>query len=248
MNTELKDRELKIFRKVLMEHSFDKDGYEYHFLSIEPDEKGWSYDIVINVVLPVKGQSYATPVFSGHIHDILSNIWKYVGSNFSYSEKILVDGKEPISNGLFISTEKQREVLSAMRKEVKEVTLKTAIGPLTFDVYWKPNEKFYSLEDVYIDFDFDIEIKNFMIDSHYVVPNLDIADDVAGAITNVMYDTDYLRDELNNIIYEVMENEMDITNIDDLYYQVRFYVTKIDGFETKGRWGNHFDLEPDMFT
>lgn len=248
MNTELKDRELKIFRKVLMEHSFDKDGYEYHFLSIEPDEKGWSYDIVINVVLPVKGQSYATPVFSGHIHDILSNIWKYVGSNFSYSEKILVDGKEPVNGGLFISTEKQREVLSTMRKEVKEVTLKTAIGPLTFDVYWKPNEKFYSLEDVYIDFDFDIEIKNFMLDSHYVVPNLKNADEVAGAITNVMYDTDYLRDELNNIIYEVMENEMDITNIDDLYYQVRFYVTKIDGLETKGRWGNHFDLEPDMFT
>jgi hypothetical protein len=241
-------RDLKIFRKVLMEHSFDKDGYEYHFLSIEPDEKGWSYDIVVNVVLPVKGQSYATPVFSGHIHDILSNIWKYIGSSFSYSEKILVEGKEPVSSGLFISTEKQREVLSTMRKEVKEVTLKTAIGPLTFDVYWKPNEKFYSLEDVYIDFDFDIEIKNFMLDSHYVVPNLKNANEVSGAITNVMYDTDYLRDELNNIIYEVMENEMDITSIDDLYYQVRFYITKIDGFETRGGWGNHFDLEPDMFT
>ena len=241
-------RDLKIFRKVLMEHSFDKDGYEYHFLSIEPDEKGWSYNIVANVVLPVKGQSYATPVFSGHIHDILSNLWKYIGASFSYSEKILVDGKEPNSKGLFISTEKQREVLSTMRKEVKEVTLKTAIGPLTFDVYWKPNEKFYSLEDVYIDFDFDIEIKNFMLDSHYVVPNLKNANEVAGAITNVMYDTDYLRDELNNIIYEVMDNEMNITDIDDLYYQVRFYITKIDGFEVSGRWGNHFDLEPDMFT
>jgi len=247
MSQKFIDKELKIFRKVLIDHSFNKDGYEYHFLSIELDEKGWAYNIVVNVVLPVKGQSYATPVFSGHIHDILSNIWKYVGSQFSYSEKILVDGKEPSSKGLFISTEKQREVLSTMRKEVNEVTLKTAIGPLTFDVYWKPNEKFYSLEDVYIDFDFDIEIKNFMLDSHYVVPNLKNADEVAGAITNVMYDTDYLRDELNNIIYEVMENEMNITNIDDLYYQVRFYITKIDGFETKGRWGNHFDLEPDMF-
>ena len=241
-------RDLKIFRKVLMEHSFDKDGYEYHFLSIEPDEKGWSYNIVVNVVLPVKGQSYATPVFSGHIHDILSNLWKYIGVSFSYSEKILVDGKEPLNNSLFISTEKQREVLSTMRKEVNEVTLKTAIGPLTFDVYWKPNEKFYSLEDVYIDFDFDIEIKNFMLDSHYVVPNLKNADEVAGAIQNVMYDTEYLRDEINNVIYDVMSDEIDITSIDDLYYQVRFYITKIDGFETKGGWGNHFDLEPDMFT
>ena len=247
MNTDLKEKELKIFRKVLMDHSFNKDGYEYHFLSIETDEKGWSFNIVVNVVLPIKGQSYATPVFSGHIHDILSNIWKYVGSSFSYSEKILVDGKEPVNRGLFISTEKQREVLFTMRNEVKEVTLKTAIGPLTFDVYWKPNEKFYSLDDVYIDFDFDIEIKNFMLDSHYVVPNLDIADDVSGAILNVMYDSDYLRDKINNVIYDVMGNEIDIMGIDDLYYQARFFIIKVDGFEINQKWGNHYDLEDGMF-
>jgi hypothetical protein len=242
------DRELKIFRKVLMEHSFDKDGYEYHFLSIETDEKGWSYNIVVNVVLPVKGQSYAIPVFSGHIHDILSNLWKYIGSQFSYSEKILVDGKEPVGSGLFISEEKQREVLVAMRKEMKEVTIWTAIGNLTFDVYWKPNENFYSLEDVYIDFDFNIEIKEFMLDSHYVVPNLDIADDVAGAILNVMYDSDGLRDDINNVIYDAMSNEIDITNVDDLYFQGRFYITKIDGFEVDKKWGDHYDLEDGMFT
>ena len=242
------DRELKIFRKVLMEHSFDKDGYEYHFLSIETDEKGWSYNIVVNVVLPVKGQSYAIPVFSGHIHDILSNLWKYIGSQFSYSEKILVDGKEPVGSCLFISEEKQREVLVAMRKEMKEVTIWTAIGNLTFDVYWKPNENFYSLEDVYIDFDFNIEIKEFMLDSHYVVPNLDIADDVAGAILNVMYDSDGLRDDINNVIYDAMSNEIDITNVDDLYFQGRFYITKIDGFEVDKKWGDHYDLEDGMFT
>jgi len=232
-----------------MEHSFDKDGYEYHFLSIEPDDaKGWSYNIVVNVVLPKKGQSYATPVFSGHIHDILTNIWKYVGSNFSYSEKILVDGKEPINKGIFISSEKQREVLFTMRKEVKEVTLRTAIGPLTFDIYWRTMEEFYYLDDVYIDFNFNIEISNFMFDSHYVVPNLKIADDVAGAILNVMYDTDYLRDEINNVLYDVMGNEIDIIGIDDLYYQARYFIIKMDGFEITQKWGNYYDLEPDMFT
>jgi hypothetical protein len=86
-----------------------------------------------------------------------------------------------------------------------------------------------------------------MLDSHYAVPNLDIADDVAGAILNVMYDSDYLRDEMNNVVYDVMSNEIDITSIDDLYYQVRFYITKIDGFGVSGRWGNHYDLEDGMF-
>lgn len=248
MNSELKNRELKIVKKVLMDHSFDKDGYEYHFISIEPDEKGWAYDITINVVLPVKGQSYATPVFSGHIHEILSNIWKYIGTSFSYSEKILVDGKEPVNRGLFISEEKQREVLFTMRTEIKEVTIWTAIGNLTFDVYWKPAEQFYNLDDVYIDFDFNIEIRNFILDGRPVVPNLDIVDDVAGAILNVMYDSDALREEMNNVVYDVMSNEIDITKVDDLYYQVRFYITKIDGFEVDKRWGDHYDLEDGMFT
>jgi hypothetical protein len=237
----------KVIKKMLMTKPFHKDGYEYEFLSVELDDKGWSYDIVVNVTLPEKGQSYATPVFSGHIHEILVNMWKYIDTSFSYSEKILVNGEEPIKGGVYISPEKQREVLFTMRREVKEVTLKTAIGPLTFDVYWKPNEKFYSLDDVYIDFDFDIEIKNFMLDSHYAVPNLDIADDVAGAILNVMYDSDYLRDKINNVVYDVMSNEIDITSIDDLYYQVRFYITKIDGFGVSGRWGDHYDLEDGMF-
>jgi hypothetical protein len=53
---------------------------------------------------------------------------------------------------------------------------------------------------------------------------------------------------MNNVAYDAMSNEIDITSIDDLYYQVRFYITKIDGFEVNKRWGNHYDLEPDMFT
>jgi hypothetical protein len=108
-------------------------------------------------------------------------------------------------------------------------------------------EKFYSLHDVYLDFNFNIQISKFILDGTYVKPNLKIADDVAGAILNVMYDTDYLRDEINNVIYDVMADEIDITKVDDLYYQVLFYISKIDGFEVYGRFGNHYDLEPDMF-
>ena len=106
-------QELKIVRKVLMGYSFNKDGYEYRFLSIDPDEKEWSYNIVVDVTLPKKGQSYATPVFSGHIHDILSNIWKYIGTSFSYSEKILVDGEEPVKGNVYISPEKQKDYLNS---------------------------------------------------------------------------------------------------------------------------------------
>ena len=238
----------KIIQKMLLKEPFYEGGFEYQFIKVTPDSKNLGYDILVNVVLPEKGQSYAISVFSGHIHDILSNMWKYIGSSFSYSEKLLVDGEEPVNKGVFISSEKQREVLFTMRKEIKEVTLKTAIGPLTFDVYWKPMEEFYHLDDEYIDFNFNIEISHFMLDSHYAVPNLKIADDVAGAILNVMYDSDLLRDKINNVIYDVMGDEIDITSIDDLYYQARFFIIKIDGFEINQKWGNHYDLESNMFT
>lgn len=238
----------KIIQKMLLKEPFYEGGFEYQFIKVTPDSKNLGYDILVNVVLPEKGQSYATPVFSGHIHDILSNMWKYIGSSFSYSEKLLVDGKEPVNKGVFISSEKQREVLFTMRKEIKEVTLRTAIGLLTFDVYWRPMGEFYRLDDVYIDFNFNIEISHFMLDSHYAVPNLKVADDVAGAILNVMYDSDLLRDKINNVIYDVMGDEIDIISIDDLYYQARFFIIKMDGFEITQKWGNHYDLEPEMFT
>jgi hypothetical protein len=241
------NKELKLVRRVLIGNSFNKDGYEYRFLSIEPDDRELAYNIVVDVTLPKKGQSYTTPIFSGHIHDILSNIWKYIGTSFSYSEKILVDGEEPASSGVYISPKKQKEVFFTMVREIDHVKIKTDLGNLSFDVSWKPMEKFYSLDDVYLDFKFNIGISNFILDGTYVKPNLKMADDVAGTILNVMYDTDYLRDEINNVIYDVMADEIDVTKVDDLYYQVLFYISKIDGFEVNGRYSNYYDLEPNMF-
>jgi hypothetical protein len=241
------NKELKLVRRVLIGNSFNKDGYEYRFLSIDPDDRELAYNIVVDVTLPKKGQSYATPVFSGHIHDILSNIWKYIGTSFSYSEKILVDGEDSVKGGVYISPKKQKEVFFTMVREIDHVKIKTDLGNLSFDVSWKPMEKFYSLDDVYLDFNFNIGISKFILDGTYVKPNLKMADDVAGTILNVMYDTDYLRDEINNVIYDVMADEIDVTKVDDLYYQVLFYISKIDGFEVNGRYSNYYDLEPNMF-
>jgi hypothetical protein len=241
------NKELKLVRRVLIGNSFNKDGYEYRFLSIDPDDRELAYNIVVDVTLPKKGQSYATPVFSGHIHDILSNIWKYIGTSFSYSEKILVDGEDSVKGGVYISPKKQKEIYFTMVREIDHVKIKTDIGNLSFDVSWKPMEKFYSLDDVYLDFNFNIQISKFILDGTYVKPNLKMADDVAGTILNLMYDTDYLRDEINNVIYDVMADEIDVTKVDDLYYQVLFYISKIDGFEVNGRYSNYYDLEPNMF-
>jgi hypothetical protein len=242
------NKNLKLIRRVLTTQPFFHDGYEYDFLSVEFDEKGWGYSIIVNVVTPEKSQSYATPVFSQQIHKILSNIWNYIGTSFSYSEKILVNGKPPVYNGVFVNKEKQREVLSTIRRRLSKVSIRTEIGQLSYDVLWRPFENFYHLDDVYIDFDFNIEISNLSLNNQSVTPNLEMADEIAGAILNLMFDTDSIREEANNVIYNVMSDEIDIVSVDDLYYQVIYYITKIDGFEVKRGWGTHYDLVPEMFT
>ena len=75
----------KIIKKVLLNQSFFEEGYEYQFIGVEIGKDGVSYDLTINVILPKKGQSYVTAVFSYHIHKILSNLWKYINDSFSYS-------------------------------------------------------------------------------------------------------------------------------------------------------------------
>jgi hypothetical protein len=237
---------LKIVKKVLMNHSFEKDGFEYHFISIESDKEGWSYNIIVNVVLPKKGQSYSTAVFSGHIFEILNNIWKYIGTSFSYSEKILVDGKEPVAQ-VFVSKEKQKKVISTIRKKYDSIELKTNLGQLKFNIFWRPSEKFYVQEDIYIDFQFIVDISNFSLDGEYVKPNMKLAGDTSGTIFNFMVDNDYFNDSINNVIYEVMGDEMDITSIDDLYYKVIYYIGKFDGMEVNHSYGGEYDLEPEMF-
>lgn len=240
--------ELKIIRKVLLSQTFKKDGYEYDFMSIEPDEEGMAFDIVVNVILPKKGQSYAVPVFSQNIHEILVNIWKYIDTSFSYSERILVDGKEPVDRGLFVSEDKQRQVLQKMRKEVERVEIRSALGMLGFDVYWKkPDGKFYTLDDVYINFHFFTELSKFTLNNTPVVPNMDMIDEIAGVVTELMFDSDSIRDDINNVIYDVMSDEINIMNVDDLYYQALYHTVKVDGMFVDSKYLSHYDLEPEMF-
>jgi hypothetical protein len=65
-----------------------------------------------------------------------------------------------------------------------------------------------------------------------------------------MYDSDTLRDDINNVIYDAMSDEIDIMDIDDLYFQGRFFIVKMDGFEVIGgySYSDYYDLEPEMFT
>jgi len=239
----------KITKKVLMDESFFKDGYEYQFVKVELDEDGFAVNITVNVILPEKGQSYATAVFSKGIYEILDNISGYIGSSFSYSEHILVDGKEPAKDGVYISPEKQNQLLFELRKQIKRAYIITKNkNILSFDVNWTIADKdFYRQDDVYIHFYFYIDLANFKFDDKRVTPNLEIADEIAGVISDNLYDDDSFKSRVDDIIYSVMKDEINLHNIDDMYFDGSWNIRKLDGMEVilKNR-GN--DITDKMFT
>ena len=197
----------KIAKKVLMSQSFFEDGYEYQFVSVEEDKEfDGAFNLTVNVILPKKGQSYATAVFSNGIHKILDNIWGYIGSSFSYSEHILVDGKEPAKDGIYISPEKQNQLLYQLRKQIKSADIITNNkNVLSFDVHWtRDDREFYRQDDVYIHLYFFIDLSNFKFDDKRVIPNLKIADDIAGVISDDLYNDDSFSNMSNfNIHYNI---------------------------------------------
>jgi len=236
-----------IIKKYLLNNSFYESGFKYDFLNVEFNEKIFYF--TINVTLPKDGQSYATPKFSHDIGNILDNFSKYLQTSIPYLEKILVDGKEPVKGGLFISNKKQQEILTAVRENIKRITIKTEIGMLSYDVQWREpdNGKFYRLDDnSYIDFYFFIKLSNFSLKGKSVNPNLDIIDDIAGSINDEMHETDSVKIKIENIILDVLENELEIVNGDDIFVVPLWYISHIDGLEVNTNVA-HFDFGPETF-
>jgi hypothetical protein len=247
----------KIIKKVLMGQSFFEDGYEYQFIKVGLDEEGIEIDITVNVILPKKGQSYATAVFSNGIHRILDNIWGYIGSSFSYSEHILVDGKEPVKGGVYISREKQNKILTNLRNQVTSAEIKLKNNYLSFNVSWNPqSEQSYTLEDVYIDFYYYIGLSNFKIEDKEVIPNLEYADKIAGTIRDSLLDDDNFRNKVDDIIYTTMRDEVDLTKIDEVYFNGIWRIIKIDGWEVSSEsasnvsgWSKFgYNIDDNLFT
>jgi hypothetical protein len=239
----------KIAKKVLMSQSFFEDGYEYQFVKVELDEDNLSFNITVNVILPKKGQSYATAVFSNGIYKILDNIWGYIGSSFSYSEHILVDGEEPVKSGIYISPEKQNQLLFEIRKRIKRADIITNNkNVLSFDVHWIRNDKeFYRFHDVYVHFYFFIDLSNFKLNDKRVIPNLEFADEIAGVVSDNLYDDDSFRSRVDDVMYSVMKDEIDLHNIDDMYLEGLWHVRKLDGMEVFPSFRGQ-DVTDKMFT
>lgn len=236
-------------RKVLLSQSYFEGGFEFQFIDVTLDEDGTSYfNITVNVILPKKGQSYIIELFSGYIHKIINNVWKYIGESYSYSEKIFVDGEEPVNGGIYISPEKELEILNTVRRELNRIEINTKKNRISFNIEWKrANGNFYQSDDAYVDFYFYIGLSNFEINGHKVTPSLKLSDEIAGIMSDSLYDSDSFRSELDDILYTSLRDEVDLHNVDTLYLQGMWYVAKIDGFEVSPTMRGN-DISDEMFT
>jgi hypothetical protein len=178
---------------------------------------------------------------------ILSNLWKYINDSFSYSEQILIDGKEPIKGGVYISREKQDKILTNLRNQVNSADIKLKNNYLSFNISWNPqSEKSYTLDDVYIDFYYYIGLSNFKIGDKKVIPNLEYANKIAGVISDSLFDDDNFKNKVDDIIYTTMRDEVDLTKIDEVYFNGVWRIIKIDGWEVSSEFG--YNIDDNSFT
>ena len=236
-----------IIRKFLLQNEFEIDGNKFKFLSVEPYDlhSNMAFRFEVDVTLPREDMCYAVPKLDGNVQEILMNLWNYIGTQFSYSiDEILVNGKKP-NNPIYITTEKQKEIISRLNNELGRIELLGQDIRISFNAGFRPaKDYFYELSDVNINFYFFVNASSFQEEGKPINPDLNKIDDLGAALSEGMNDSDRVRNDVDSIVYSVLEPDMKIMNVDDLYYNSSFYVNKVDGLQTSGNdWGVYVSRE-----
>jgi hypothetical protein len=236
---------IKVVKKFLIGNVFEIDGFKYKFLSVEPYEfyDKSAFKFKVNVDLPEKNYSYVVAKFDGDIENILINLWKYFGVQFSYSiDEIYVNGVKRSDNDIYVTKNKLRELNEEVNDSVNRVYVRSKEMNIDFNASFKLEE--YYLSDVNMTFDFRVEISDIKSEGKSIFPNMDTIDDLASSLWDYLNDNDNLRSDAEDAVYKVLEPQFKVGSMDDLYYSVSFYLTKIDGiFVDPKNWGGYIERE-----
>jgi hypothetical protein len=237
----------KVIKKYLSSKIFVEDGFKYVFDDIH--EKHGAVFMTVDVTLPNPNQSWVESRFSFDIQNILHVLERFIGEGFSVSIKTTINGRDTKDyKYCYVSPEKQIELLDALNSQISKLTLiKKNNDKTEFNVSWKQNKnRNYDLSDNYFGFYFYLELYNFKFNGESVTPNMDMIDDLAGALRENLWDLDSFKEKGEDIIYIILEPEIQIRNIDDCYITFYTYVSKIDGIEVNST-SSHYSVTPEMF-
>ena len=247
------NRVAPIAKKFLMSQPFFEDGFEYQFISVEPDED-WAIKFTVNVLLPKKGQSFVVEKFSYDIGVIIENASRYIGEGISYTEDILVEGRPIPENGTYINNEDCDEIIRSLNENVRQVTLSNNkdVSDVRARISFSRNKdrnKFYTMDShQYIDFYLIYNIGRIEYNNTPVRISEKMFDDFGEVFNEKLQDSTRFRDMLQDIIYTVLEPSIKIGYV-DIFINAQYWIHKIDGMEVlvDGNSTN-YDFIPEMFT
>jgi len=246
------NRTASIVKKFLMSQPFFEDGFEYQFISVEPDSD-WAIKFTVNVLLPKKGQSFVVEKFSYDIGIIIENASRYIGEGISYTENILVEGRPIPEYGVYINEEDCDEIIRSLNENVKQVTLSNDkdVSDVRAKISIYPNKernKFYLMDaHQYIDFFLIYDIGRIEYNNTPVRISEKMFDDFGDVFNEKLQNSSRFRDELQDIIYRVLEPSIKIEDL-EVYINAQYWINKIDGMESLSK-GNSYKTEfiPEMF-
>jgi hypothetical protein len=246
------NRTASIVKKFLMSQPFFEDGFEYQFISVEPEED-WAIKFTVNVILPKKGQSFVVEKFSYDIGIIIENASRYIGEGISYTEHILIEGRPIPENGVYLNPEDCDEIIRSLNENVKQVTLSNDkdVSDVRAKISFYRNKErnnFYLMDaHQYIDFFLIYNIGRIEYNNTPVRISEKMFDNFGEVFNEKLLNSSRFRDELQDIIYSVLEPSIKISDV-EVYINAQYWINKIDGMEALST-GNSFKTEfvPEMF-
>ena len=244
----------KIIKKILMSETFNVDGFEYQFISVEPYQD-WGINIVVNVVLPKKGQSFVVEKFNEDISHIIERFSVYLGSGISYNEKILVDGRPVPKMGVYINKEDQNEIINALNGNMSNFSINNGnvykdkivdLIKIKGSLKWKKAKKFYDHYES-IDFYFYYDVSNVIVNDGKLNINPGEIDKFATVLNDMLQDNHNFRDEILDNIYMVLDHTTKIEHLDaNVYYNAHYYLDRINGKKSELKY-NNLGFDSSMF-
>lgn len=246
--------QLKIvkFLKKFFKNPIEQDGVIYEYLEIGIEESfAQAFKFVVNVVLPIEGQSYIAQVFDDVIKHQIYESYKFLGENYSYSITMTVNGQELFpSTYTFIRKELLLNIMKNCNEKFPRIGIAVDFGkgekPLNMNCRMSWDKFPYNSHDDYVNFYIKLELSDFELDGEEVVPNPEMKEDVAGTLSTILSDRDWFVPVIEDIIYTEIIPETKIDKVDDVYAQVMIRVNRLNGELVKQN-ESYWKIQPDFF-
>ena len=239
----------KLINKLLVGKTIKKNAFSYEFISSSINSYDYDrVDIKINVITPKKGQSYFKGVFITDVKEIISKVETFIGKKL-YNLYFYVDGEK--CEDVFISNEDEKKIFENLSKIDQINIFDNNIRFKSKVSFKKPtNYPWYknSYEGPEISLNYDIY--DIRVNGERPGPNFGKDDKklsiLSQHINELLMESDRFRDDVTDVVVNILEPSMRILDDYDIYYTIYYYIDKIDGIKPSDNvWG---DFDYDLFT